>query len=145
MLRLRALEAEGKLGFPVIAVGAAQTKRFFDDRYGTGQSTLDGILRATNTLLAGRVVVVFGYGWTGRGIALRARGAGSQVIVCEVDPLRALEAKLDGFEVAPALAAAARATSSSPPPATATSCGASTTSGCATARCSATPATSTSS
>lgn len=108
VLRLRALEAEGKLGFPVIAVGAAQTKRFFDDRYGTGQSTLDGILRATNTLLAGRVVVVFGYGWTGRGIALRARGAGSQVVVCEVDPLRALEAKLDGFEVAPALAAAAK-------------------------------------
>ncbi len=108
VLRLRALEAEGKLGFPVIAVGAAQTKRFFDDRYGTGQSTLDGILRATNTLLAGRVVVVFGYGWTGRGIASRARGAGSQVVVCEVDPLRALEAKLDGFEVAPALAAAAK-------------------------------------
>ncbi|MDO8214004.1 adenosylhomocysteinase [Conexibacter sp. CPCC 206217] len=108
VLRLRALEAEGKLGFPVVAVGAAQTKRFFDDRYGTGQSTLDGILRATNTLLAGRVAVVFGYGWTGRGIALRARGAGSQVVVCEVDPLRALEAKLDGFEVMPALAAAAK-------------------------------------
>lgn len=108
VLRLRALEAEGKLGFPVVAVGEAQTKRFFDDRYGTGQSTLDGILRATNTLLAGRVVVVFGYGWCGRGIALRARGAGSQVVVCEVDPLRALEAKLDGFEVMPALAAAAK-------------------------------------
>lgn len=108
VLRLRALEAEGKLGFPVVAVGEAQTKRFFDDRYGTGQSTLDGILRATNTLFAGRVVVVFGYGWTGRGIALRARGAGSQVVVCEVDPLRALEAKLDGFEVMPALAAAAK-------------------------------------
>lgn len=108
VLRLRALEAQGKLGFPVVAVGAAQTKRFFDDRYGTGQSTLDGILRATNTLLAGRVVVVFGYGWCGRGIALRARGAGSQVVICEVDPLRALEAKLDGFEVMPALAAAAK-------------------------------------
>lgn len=108
VLRLRALESQGKLGFPVVAVGEAQTKRFFDDRYGTGQSTLDGILRATNTLLAGRVVVVFGYGWCGRGIALRARGAGSQVVVCEVDPLRALEAKLDGFEVMPALAAAAK-------------------------------------
>lgn len=108
VLRLRALEAQGKLGFPVVAVGEAQTKRFFDDRYGTGQSTLDGILRATNTLLAGRVVVVFGYGWCGRGIALRARGAGSQVVVCEVDPLRALEAKLDGFEVMPALEAAAK-------------------------------------
>lgn len=108
VLRLRALEAEGKLGFPVVAVGEGRTKRFFDDRYGTGQSTLDGILRATNTLLAGRVVVVFGYGWCGRGIALRARGAGSQVVVCEVDPLRALEAKLDGFEVMPALDAAAK-------------------------------------
>ena len=108
VLRLRALEAEGRLAFPVVAVGEAETKRFFDDRYGTGQSTLDGILRATNTLLAGRVVVVFGYGWCGRGIALRARGAGAQVIVCEVDPLRALEAKLDGYEVMPGLEAAAK-------------------------------------
>jgi adenosylhomocysteinase len=108
LIRVRALEGEGRLGFPVMAVGAARTKRFFDDRYGTGQSTLDGILRATNVLLAGRVVVVFGYGWCGRGIAARARGAGAQVIVCEVDAVRALEAKLDGFEVMPGLAAAAR-------------------------------------
>ncbi len=108
LIRLRALEAQGGLGFPVLAVGGARTKRFFDDRFGTGQSTLDGILRATNVLLSGRAVVVFGYGWCGRGISARARGAGAQVIVCEVDPLRALEARLEGFEVMPALAAAAR-------------------------------------
>lgn len=108
VLRLRALEAEGRLAFPVVAVGEGEAKRLLADRYGTGQSTLDGILRATNTLLAGRVVVVFGYGWCGRGIASRARGAGAQVIVCEVDAVRALEAKLDGFEVLPALAAAAK-------------------------------------
>jgi adenosylhomocysteinase len=108
VIRLRALEGEGRLGFPVLAVSAARTKRFFDDRYGTGQSTLDGILRATNVLFAGRVVVVFGYGWCGKGIAVRARGAGAHVVVCEVDAVRALEAKLDGFEVLPGLEAAAR-------------------------------------
>jgi adenosylhomocysteinase len=107
-IRLRALEAEGRLGFPVLAVSGARTKRFFDDRYGTGQSTLDGILRATNVLLAGRVVVVFGYGWSGKGIAVRARGAGAHVVVCEVDAVRALEAKLDGFEVMGGVAAAAK-------------------------------------
>ena len=108
LLRLRALEAEGRLACPVIAVNEARTERTFNDRYGTGQSTLDGILRATNLLLAGQTFVVFGYGWTGRGIAQRARGAGAQVIVCEVDPLRALEARMEGFEVMPALEAAAR-------------------------------------
>ena len=84
------------------------TERLFNDHYGTGQSTLDGILRATNLLLAGKTFVVLGYGWTGKGIALRARGAGAQVIVCEVDPMRALEARMEGFEVMPALAAAER-------------------------------------
>ena len=108
VVRLRALEAAGQLGFPVIAVNDARTKRLFDNRYGTGQSALDGILRATNMLLAGRVVVVFGYGWCGQGIALRAKGAGAQVVVCEVDPVRALEAKLEGYEVMPGLAAAAK-------------------------------------
>ena len=86
----------------------AHTERAFNDRYGTGQSTLDGILRATNLFLAGRAVVVLGYGWTGRGVAQRARGAGASVIVCEVDPLRALEARMEGFEVMPALDAAER-------------------------------------
>ena len=108
VVRLRALEAAGQLGFPVVAVNEARTKRLFDNRYGTGQSALDGILRATNMLLAGRVVVVFGYGWCGQGIALRAKGAGAQVIVCEVDPVRALEAKLEGYEVLPGVAAAAK-------------------------------------
>lgn len=109
VVRLRALEASGQLGFPVVAVNDARTKRLFDNRYGTGQSALDGILRATNMLLAGRVVVVFGYGWCGQGIALRAKGAGAQVVVCEVDPVRALEAKLEGYEVLPGVAAAAKA------------------------------------
>ena len=109
VVRLRALEAAGQLGFPVVAVNEARTKRLFDNRYGTGQSALDGILRATNMLLAGRVVVVFGYGWCGQGIALRAKGAGAQVVVCEVDPVRALEAKLEGYEVLPGVAAAAKA------------------------------------
>ncbi len=109
VVRLRALEAAGQLGFPVVAVNEARTKRLFDNRYGTGQSALDGILRATNMLLAGRVVVVFGYGWCGQGIALRAKGAGAQVVVCEVDPVRALEAKLEGYEVLPGAAAAAKA------------------------------------
>ena len=108
LVRLRALEAEGRLGCPVLAVNEARTERLFNDRYGTGQSTLDGILRATNLLLAGRTFVVLGYGWTGKGIALRARGAGAQVIVCEVDPMRALEARMEGFEVMPALDAAER-------------------------------------
>lgn len=106
VMRLRALEAEGKLAFPLIAVSEAVTGRLLDHRYGTGQSTLDGILRATSILLAGQRVVVVGYGYCGRGIALRARGAGAHVIVCEVDPLRALEARLDGYDVMPALDAA---------------------------------------
>jgi adenosylhomocysteinase len=108
LVRVRALEAEGILGCPVLAVNEARTERAFNDRYGTGQSTLDGILRATNLLLAGHTLVVLGYGWTGKGIAERARGAGASVIVCEVDPLRALEARMEGFEVMPALAAAER-------------------------------------
>jgi adenosylhomocysteinase len=108
LLRLRALEAEGRLACPVIAVNEARTERLFNDHYGTGQSTLDGILRATNLLLAGKTLVVLGYGWTGRGVALRARGAGAQVIVCEVDPMAALEARMEGFEVMPALVAAER-------------------------------------
>ncbi len=99
VIRLKALEADGKLAFPVIAVNEAQTKHMFDNRYGTGQSTLDGIIRATNVLLAGRKVVVAGYGWCGRGIASRARGMGAQVIVTEVEPMRALEAVMDGLEV----------------------------------------------
>jgi adenosylhomocysteinase len=99
VIRLRALEAEGRLGFPIVAVNEAQTKHLFDNRYGTGQSTMDGLLRATNILLAGRIVVVLGYGWCGKGVALRAKGAGAHVVVCEVDPVRALEAKMDGLEV----------------------------------------------
>ena len=101
VIRLKALERDGKLGFPVIAVNEAQTKHLFDNRYGTGQSTIDGIIRATNVLLAGKRFVVAGYGWTGRGVAMRARGMGSHVIVTEVDPLRALEAAMDGYEVLP--------------------------------------------
>lgn len=93
---------------PVLALNEARTERVFNDHYGTGQSTLDGILRATNVLLAGRTVVIIGYGFTGRGIATRARGAGAQVIICEVDPLAALEARMEGFEVMPSLAAAVR-------------------------------------
>jgi adenosylhomocysteinase len=108
LVRLRALEAEGKLACPVIAVNEAVTERVFNDRFGTGQSALDGILRTTNLLLAGRSLVVLGYGWAGKGIALRADGLGASVIVCEVDPLRALEARMDGFEVLPALEAAER-------------------------------------
>ena len=104
LVRLRAME----LRCPVLAVNEALAERAFNDRYGTGQSTLDGILRATNLLLAGRTVVVLGYGWTGKGVAMRARGAGAQVIVCEVDPMRALEARMEGFEVMPALEAAVR-------------------------------------
>jgi adenosylhomocysteinase len=101
VIRLKALEREGKLGFPVIAVNEAQTKHMFDNRYGTGQSTIDGIIRATNVLLAGGRFVVAGYGWVGRGVAQRARGMGAHVIVTEVDAVRALEAAMDGFEVLP--------------------------------------------
>src|SRR5919199_155550 len=108
LVRLRALQAEGRLACPVIAVNEAMTERVFNDRFGTGQSALDGILRTTNLLLAGRTVVVLGYGPTGRGIAQRAHGLGASVIVCEVDPTRALEARMEGFEVMPALAAAER-------------------------------------
>jgi adenosylhomocysteinase len=101
VIRLRALERDGALGFPVIAVNDALTKHLFDNRYGTGQSTIDGIVRATNILLAGRTFVVAGYGWCGRGVASRAKGMGAHVIVTEVDPLRALEAVMDGFQVLP--------------------------------------------
>jgi adenosylhomocysteinase len=106
VIRLRALEAEGKLGFPIIAVNEANTKHLFDNRYGTGQSTLDGVIRATNVLIAGRRVVVIGYGWCGRGVAMRAKGHGAHVIVCEIDPLRALEAVMDGYDVMPSIEAA---------------------------------------
>ncbi len=108
LVRVRRLEAEGRLACPVYAVNEARSERAFNDRYGTGQSTLDGILRATNLLLAGHTFVVFGYGTTGRGVAQRARGAGASVIVCEVDPIAALEARMEGFEVMPALDAAER-------------------------------------
>ncbi|HVS35189.1 MAG TPA: adenosylhomocysteinase [Gemmataceae bacterium] len=104
--RLRAMERDGVLKFPVIAVNDAQTKHFFDNRYGTGQSTIDGVIRATNTLLAGRKLVVCGYGWCGKGVALRARGLGANVIVTEVDPIRALEAAMDGLQVMPIAEAA---------------------------------------
>jgi len=107
VIRLRAMERDGALKIPLVAVNAAQTKHMFDNRYGTGQSTIDGILRATNCLLAGSTFVVAGYGWCGRGLASRARGMGARVIVVEVDPLRALEAAMDGFRVMP-MADAAR-------------------------------------
>lgn len=106
VIRLRALADQGKLLLPVIAVNDAATKYLFDNRYGTGQSTIDGIIRATDILLAGKTVVVAGYGWCGRGFANRARGMGSRVVVTEVDPIKAIEAKLDGFEVMPMLEAA---------------------------------------
>ena len=99
VIRHRALEKEGLLAFPIIAVNDAETKHFFDNRYGTGQSTVDGILRATNILLAGKVAVVAGYGWCGKGIAMRLRGMGARVIVTEINPVRALEAAMDGFAV----------------------------------------------
>ncbi|MFH1775461.1 MAG: adenosylhomocysteinase [Chloroflexota bacterium] len=107
VIRLRSLEKAGKLRYPLIAVNDAQTKYLFDNRYGTGQSTIDGITRATNILWAGKKVIICGYGWCGRGIALRARGLGAHVVVTEVEPLRALEAVMDGYEVMP-LAEAAR-------------------------------------
>jgi len=101
VIRLRAMAKDGALRYPVIAVNDAMTKHLFDNRYGTGQSTIDGILRATNRLLAGSVFVVAGYGWCGRGVAMRARGMGARVIITEVDPLKALEAVMDGFDVMP--------------------------------------------
>ncbi len=106
VIRLRAMAKDGVLAYPIVAVNDAQTKHFFDNRYGTGQSTIDGIIRATNVLLAGKFFVVAGYGWCGKGLAMRARGMGSQVIVTEIDPLRALEATMDGFHVMPMAEAA---------------------------------------
>jgi len=107
VIRLRALQAEGKLEYPIVAVNDADTKHLFDNRYGTGQSTIDGVIRATNVLLAGKSFVVCGYGWCSRGIAMRARGMGADVIVTEVNPLRALEAVMDGYRVLPMIEAAA--------------------------------------
>jgi len=107
VIRLRAMEQQGALAYPVIAVNDANTKHLFDNRYGTGQSTMDGIIRATNLLMAGRKFVVCGYGWCGRGVAMRAKGLGAHVIVTEIDPLPSLEAVMDGFEVMP-MAEAAR-------------------------------------
>ena len=106
VIRLRSMEQNGVLAYPIIAVNDAQTKHFFDNRYGTGQSTIDGLIRATNLLLAGSRVVVFGYGWCGRGTAMRARGMGANVIVVEVDPVKALEALMDGFTILGSLEAA---------------------------------------
>jgi adenosylhomocysteinase len=106
VIRLRAMAKDGTLKFPVIAVNDAQTKHFFDNRYGTGQSTMDGILRATNLLIAGLRVVIAGYGWCGRGVAMRAKGLGADVVVTEVNPVRAIEAVMDGFRVMPMLEAA---------------------------------------
>ena len=106
IVRLEAMMKAGVLTFPSIAVNNAQTKHFFDNRYGTGQSTLDGIIRATNILLAGRTLVVVGYGWCGKGVSLRARGMGANVVVCEVDPIKAVEAVMDGFRVMPIASAA---------------------------------------
>jgi len=108
LVRLRRLESEGRLCCPVLAVNEARTERALNDRHGTGQSALDGVVRASGVLLAGNTVVVVGYGWAGQGVAERARGAGAAVIVCEVDPLRALEARMAGYEVMPSLQAAER-------------------------------------
>ena len=108
VVRLAAMAAEGALAYPIVAVNDAKTKHVFDNRYGTGQSTLDGIVRLTNRLLAGRTMVVSGYGWCGKGLAMRAKGMGARVIVCEVDPTAALEAHMDGFEVMPREEAAKR-------------------------------------
>lgn len=105
VIRFRAMERDKVLRYPIVAVNDAQTKYLFDNRYGTGQSTIDGILRTTSILLAGKIFVVCGYGWCGRGIAMRASGMGSKVFVCEVDPVKALEAKMDGFEVLPMIEA----------------------------------------
>jgi adenosylhomocysteinase len=109
VIRLKAMAEDGELKYPIISVNDADTKHLFDNRYGTGQSTLDGIIRATNRLLAGRTLVVTGYGWCGRGIAMRGAGMGANVIVCEIDPLRALEAVMDGYRVMPAEEAAKEA------------------------------------
>jgi adenosylhomocysteinase len=106
VIRLRAMAKEGALKFPIIAINDADTKHLFDNRYGTGQSTLDGVIRATNILIAGKTVVIAGYGWCSRGIAMRAKGLGAHVVVTEVDPLKALEAVMDGFEVMPMIEAA---------------------------------------
>ena len=106
VIRLRAMAADGALGYPIVAINEADTKHLFDNRYGTGQSTIDGIIRATNVLLAGKNFVVAGYGWCGRGVASRARGMGAQVIVTEVDPVKALEAVMDGYRVMPMAQAA---------------------------------------
>jgi adenosylhomocysteinase len=106
VIRLRSMAAEGVLKYPIVAVNEAMTKHMFDNRYGTGQSTIDGIIRATNLLLAGRHVVVCGYGWCGKGVAMRAKGLGANVIVTEVDPIRALEALMDGHRVMPLIEAA---------------------------------------
>jgi adenosylhomocysteinase len=106
VIRLRSMEQDGVLQFPIISVNDADTKHLFDNRYGTGQSTVDGILRATNRLLAGSTFVVSGYGWCGRGVAMRAKGHGADVVICEVDPLRALEAVMDGYRVMPIAEAA---------------------------------------
>jgi adenosylhomocysteinase len=100
------MERDGRLKYPIVAVNDAQTKHFFDNRYGTGQSTIDGIIRATNVLFAGKKVVVCGYGWTGRGVSMRARGLGAHVIVVEVEPVRALEAVMEGYQVMPLVEAA---------------------------------------
>jgi len=109
VIRLKAMAAAGALKFPVIAVNEAMTKHFFDNRYGTGQSTLDGIIRATNILLAGKTIVVVGYGWCGRGVASRAKGMGANVVVTEIDPVRAIEALMDGFQVMTLIEAASKA------------------------------------
>ena len=106
VIRLRSMAAGGHLGYPIIAINDADTKHFFDNRYGTGQSTLDGITRATNVLFAGKTVVVAGYGWCGRGIASRAQGMGARVVVTEIEPIRALEAAMDGYQVMPMMEAA---------------------------------------
>ena len=108
VIRLRSMEKDGRLKYPIVAVNDALTKHLFDNRYGTGQSTLDGIVRATNVLLAGKTIVVAGYGWCGRGIAMRARGMGAQVVVTEIDATKALEAAMDGFAVMPMSEAAKR-------------------------------------
>jgi adenosylhomocysteinase len=108
VIRLRAMARDNALKFPVIAVNDAMTKHLFDNRYGTGQSALDGIIRATNILLAGKTFTVVGYGWCGRGVAMRAKGHGAHVIITEVDPLRALEASMDGYRVMPLIAAASQ-------------------------------------
>ena len=121
VIRLRALEAQGELAYPIVAVNEADYEHLFDNRYGTGQSTVDGIIRATNILLAGRKFVIASYGWVGRGVAMRARGMGAHVIVTEVDPMQALEALMDGFEVRLSRGPRRSATSSAPRPATRTS------------------------